>query len=117
MDPYLVVRQAASQDRADYRLDSAPLDARGQAELFTATHKASDVRVAMKRLVSRNPNALARMKREIECGSALYGHPHVMPTLDSGRGFDWFVMPLADGNAHKFVDSLRPSEDLLLFVE
>lgn len=91
-------------DRRDYALDAAPLDdTGGQALVFRARHKPSDAVVALKRLRSpRDEDAVARMRREIEIGRALDGHPHAMPILDADPDATWFVMPLASGNLADF---------------
>lgn len=95
-DPYDAVRMAASGTRGDYALDRGPIDRGGQAEVFRARHKPSGVMVAFKRLHPAMPNAVARMRREIEIAQALGGNPHVMPVLDYSNRHDWFVMPLAE---------------------
>jgi serine/threonine protein kinase len=116
VDPYDAVRQQARQARSDYRLDRAPLDEGGQAQVFGATHKETSVRVAVKRLQSRNPDAVARMKREVECGRTLDGKPHVMPVLDFGAAYEWFVMPMAAGSAEAFAQDLKRAGDLASMV-
>jgi serine/threonine protein kinase len=65
------------------------------------------VAVALKRVrSSRDEDALARMRREIEVGTTLE-HPNVMPVLDCDVGAAWLVMPLA-------IDNLEARRDYVL---
>ncbi|WP_327586794.1 serine/threonine protein kinase [Nonomuraea sp. NBC_00507] len=98
-DPYNAVRLAARGDRGQYALEPRPIDTGGQAEVFRARHKPSGALVAFKRLRSPNPNAVARMRREIEVARALGDNPHIMPVLDYSDRYEWFVMPLAQHTA------------------
>jgi serine/threonine protein kinase len=94
------VRAAARGIRADYDIDSPALDdTGGQAKVFSATHKATRVPVAMKklRIGDDTDDNIARTRREIEYGRSL-DHPNVTPVLDAADDFVWFVMPLAAGN-------------------
>ncbi|WP_086676968.1 protein kinase domain-containing protein [Amycolatopsis pretoriensis] len=100
-------------DRTAYRLNPRPLARGGQAEVIVAEHKVTGAKVAFKRLNSRNPRAVARMRREIELGGVLRGHAHVMPVLDHGPAFDWFVMPLAEENAEQASQRLTSGEKLV----
>jgi len=110
-DPYDAVRMAAAGKRADYALDRCPIDYGGQAEVFRARHKPSGVMVAFKRLRPAMPDAVARMRREIEIAQALGGNPHVMPVLDFSGRYDWFVVPLAQDTAATSLAALsQPTE-------
>ncbi|WP_170321571.1 serine/threonine protein kinase [Acrocarpospora pleiomorpha] len=94
-----VVRLTARGSRKDFALDARPIAGGGQATVFGAVHKPTGARVAFKRLDWRSPDALARMRREVEAARLFGGNPHVLPVLDWSRSYDWFVMPLADGTA------------------
>jgi serine/threonine protein kinase len=98
-DRYDPVRMAAQGRREDYALDPAPLDRGGQADVFRARHKPSRFVVAFKRKRDAAPDAVARMRREIEAAQLFGGNLHVMPVLDYSDRHDWFVMPLAEGTA------------------
>ncbi|MGW1446743.1 protein kinase domain-containing protein [Micromonospora sp. NPDC002411] len=113
---YNEILQAGRGTQTDYRLDSAPLARGGQADVVVAVHKQTGLKVAVKRLISRNPDAVARMKREIDCGRELGDNPHVMEVLDFSLTYDWFVMPLAEGSAETFVDELQSPPELRSFV-
>ncbi|MEV7624139.1 hypothetical protein [Actinoplanes sp. NPDC089786] len=99
MDPYDTVRLAARGNLRDYRRDARPIDDGGQAVVFRAEHKPSGVLVAFKKLRSTSPQAVARMKREVDVARALGDNPHVMPVLDHSDTYEWFVMPLAKETA------------------
>jgi serine/threonine protein kinase len=91
-------------ERSDYRCDRRPLGKGGYAEVFRATHKPSGSEVALKRLrKSIDETVPERMRREIKVMRALDGEPHVMPILDFSPKWNWYVMPLAEGDA----DALR----------
>lgn len=111
-DPYDAVRRAARGDRKAYALDPKPIDDGGQAVVFGARHKATGVRVAFKRRSSDAEDAVARMKREVDIAHALGDKPHVMPVLDHGPGYEWFVMPLADTSAADCRQALSTAEAL-----
>ncbi len=112
-----VVRKAARGRRADYRLEPRPLAAAGgQGIVFRSVHKASGIEVAMKKVLDHTDDALARMQREIDVASALYGHPRVMPVLDASPDSDWFVMPLAKGSAADRHTALGKDERLRRLV-
>jgi hypothetical protein len=115
-DPYDAVRVAARGDRKDYALDPGPLDNGGQAEVFRARHKPSGQFVAFKRLRTGNPNAVARMQREIEVARALGDNPHIMPVLDHSDRYEWFVMPLAQHTAAADRPALGQPEALRALV-
>jgi serine/threonine protein kinase len=112
MDTYAEVRKLARGYRSDYRLDPKPLAPRSQAEVYGAVHKQLGVRVALKRLYWAPVDAVARMRREIEFGRLLGHCPFIMPVLDSSDSFDWFVMPIADGNAEQYVKSFTDTAAL-----
>lgn len=82
--------------RQQYALSHRPLDRGGQAEIFPALHKPTGRRVAFKRLPVRDPEALARMRYEVEAQRALAPHPNIMPVLDHAEDYAWYTMPLAD---------------------
>lgn len=98
--------QPLNQEDA-YRLGHRPLGTGGQAVVFPAEHKVTGVKVALKRLRSMSVEAVARMHREIDFGLRYSGLDHVMPMFDHGLGHDWFVMPLASGNAEDSRAALR----------
>lgn len=106
------VRMAARGQEKDYELDSRPIDRGGQAEVYGARHRQTGLRVAFKRLRRRAPHTVARMRREIEAAQALGGSPHVMPVLDYGPRYDWFVMPFAEESAATAQPSLRDTSEL-----
>ncbi|MEU8435406.1 hypothetical protein AB0F18_21305 [Streptomyces sp. NPDC029216] len=70
--------------------------------------------MAIKQLHVKSPIGMraARMKREIEAGTALAGHPHAMPILDHATNHIWFVMPWADSTAEDHWEALRDPEQL-----
>ncbi|MFE2500176.1 serine/threonine protein kinase [Streptomyces scopuliridis] len=113
-DGYETVRSQASGDPRAYRRCQFRLPGSNQADVFEATHKKTGLIVAVKQLHGKNPRELrvARMKREIEAGRALTGHPHAMPILDHGADHTWFVMPWANGTAEDHKEVLRDSEPL-----
>ncbi|MDQ7909086.1 hypothetical protein RB614_31645 [Phytohabitans sp. ZYX-F-186] len=116
MDPYDAVRLAARGERRDYALEPRPIDDGGQAEVFRARHKPSGVFVAFKRLRSTAPDAVARMKREIDVARALGDNPHVMAVLDHSDKYEWFVMPLAQESAATVQAELSRPEALRQLV-
>lgn len=117
-DPPDPVRKAARGQNKDYALDRAPLGRGGQAEVFRATHKASGMAVAFKRLRPGHdtPDAIARMRREIEAAQAFGGGPHVVPVLDFSNQYTWFVMPLADRSAADALPELGDTTSLRALV-
>jgi hypothetical protein len=112
VDRYDPVRIAARGSRRDYALDRKPIASGGQATVFAAAHKPTGTRVAFKKLHSRSPNDMARMRREVEAAQLFGGHPHVMPVLDFSPTYDWFVMPLVTDTAQTLAANLR-SEPIL----
>ncbi|MGW1249544.1 AbiJ-related protein [Streptomyces sp. NPDC002535] len=100
-DRYAAIRAQAKGDRNDYSRARLPHPDSNQADVFESTHKATGARVAVKQLHGKYPpeGRAARMRREIEVGIALDGHPHTMPILDRGPDFTWFVMPWAETTA------------------
>jgi hypothetical protein len=117
-DPPNPVRKAARGQNKDYALDRAPIGRGGQAEVFRATHKVSGVAVAFKRLRPGHdaPDAIARMRREIEAAQAFGGGPHVVPVLDFSNQYTWFVMPLADRSAADALPELGDTTSLRALV-
>jgi len=98
-DPLDPVRVGARGLHTDYRLDPKPIATGGQATVFGAVHKPTNLRVAFKRLTARGPDQLARMRREVEAAQMFGDHPNVMPVLDFSPSHDWLVMPLAEDSA------------------
>ncbi|MET9878608.1 protein kinase [Actinacidiphila glaucinigra] len=115
---YERVRQAARHDRKDYLCPREPVPDGAQADVFQATHRTTEVVVALKKLHQRNPSErqIARMRREIEIGQQLSGHPHAMPILDFDNGHTWFVMPWAEATAEARQAQLRNPEQLRTLV-
>ncbi|MDQ7907639.1 hypothetical protein RB614_24255 [Phytohabitans sp. ZYX-F-186] len=111
-DPFDPVRVAARGLRTDYRLDPRPIATGGQAVVFGAVHKPTNLRVAFKKLTVRGPDQVARMRREVEAAQLFGSHPHVMPILDFSPGYDWFVMPLADDSAQTRASQLASPQRL-----
>ncbi|SMC47152.1 serine/threonine-protein kinase [Kibdelosporangium aridum] len=110
--PYEQVRHAARGQRKDYKLDRTPMARGGQAVVFRALHKSTQVPVAFKKLVADNRSAVARMRREIEASRKFGSHPHVMPVLDADTQNSWFVMPLAEATASTQADELADPDRL-----
>lgn len=107
VDRHDPVRIAARGSRRDYALDGKPIASGGQATVFGATHKATRSRVAFKKLNSRSPDDVARMRREVEAAHLFGGHPHVVPVLDFSPAYDWFVMPLVTDTAQTLAADLH----------
>ncbi|MFJ3099134.1 AbiJ-related protein [Streptomyces hydrogenans] len=118
-DGYEAVRSQACGDPKAYRRKKDPLPAGNQADVFEATHKNTGVTVAMKQLRAKIPAGMkaARMKREIEAGTALAGHPHAMPILDHAANHTWFVMPWADETAEKHSEALKDPKQLRPLID
>ena len=118
-DVYAPVRRAARGERKDYACPREPVPDGGQADVFEATHKTLGTTVALKKLHSKYPHErqVARMRREIEIGQLLDGHPHAMPILDSGADHTWFVMPWADATAAQRHELLREPAELRALVD
>lgn len=113
------VRSQASGDPKAYRRDTYPLPGSNQADVFRATHKATGITVAMKQLHVKSAVGMraARMKREIEAGNELAGHPHAMPILDHAANYTWFVMPWADSTAEDQGEVLRDPQKLRVLID
>lgn len=92
-------------DHSEYRT-SEELGMGGFATVFRATKRGSTQELALKvtKSVEENPDAHARMKREIDVQSRIIS-PHVMEILDSGEDGDWFTMPLAVGDLEKLAQN------------
>ncbi|MBP5880861.1 serine/threonine protein kinase [Streptomyces scabiei] len=116
---YAAVRRAARGERKDYACPREPEPDGGQADVFEAIHKATGTTVALKKLHSKYPaeRQVARMRREIEIGQLLDGHPHAMPILDFGADHTWFVMPWAQATAVKRRELLREPAELRALVD
>jgi len=80
--------------REFYALEARPLGRGGQAEVFKAKDRTTAEFVALKRVLSSDSDALARMRREIEVQLELR-HQHIMPVLRHAEDFTWYTMPLA----------------------
>ncbi|MEU8911725.1 protein kinase domain-containing protein [Streptomyces nigrescens] len=117
LNPYDLVRAQARGDRKDYRLDRLPKEEGGQAQVFRAVHKSTDVEVAFKRRASQRDTPAARMRREIEISQLLGQHPHYMPILDSNPVDGWLVMPMAEATAEQRRDELKYPSQLRALVE
>ncbi|MEU9575182.1 protein kinase [Streptomyces massasporeus] len=115
---YAAVGHAARGERKDYACPREPVPDGGQADVFEAIHKATGTTVALKKLHSKYPaeRQVARMRREIEIGQLLNGHPYVMPILDFGADHTWFVMPWADATAAQREEALRDPTELRALV-
>ncbi|GGT02679.1 AbiJ-related protein [Streptomyces cinerochromogenes] len=118
-DAYAAVRHAARGVRKDYDCPRTPVPDGGQANVFKATHKTLGTTVALKKLHNKHPaeRQVARMRREIEIGQLLDGHPHAMPILDFGAEHTWFVMPWADATAAERQELLREPVELRALVD
>ncbi|MFF1401326.1 protein kinase [Streptomyces sp. NPDC058287] len=115
---YDVVRRAARGERKDYDCPRLPVPDGGQADVFRATHKLTGKIVALKKLHQKYPaeHPVARMRREIEIGQLLNGHPHAMPILDFSVDHTWFVMPWAEATAEDRQEQLREPTQLRALV-
>ncbi len=100
----------------DYSVDPEMIEPGGQGVVYGATHKATQARVAFKRVRIRDDDTLARMRREIEAGYLFGEHPNVMPVLDADPEAKWFIMPLAAGTAKNYASELRASGQLRLLI-
>ncbi|WP_327708884.1 serine/threonine protein kinase [Streptomyces sp. NBC_00464] len=117
LNPYDLVRAQARGERRDYRLDRLPKEEGGQAQIFRAVHKPTDVEVAFKRRTSQRDTPAARMRREIEISQLLGQHAHYMPILDSNPVDGWLVMPMAQATAEQRRDNLSDPVQLRALVE
>ncbi|MFE9189000.1 serine/threonine-protein kinase [Micromonospora sp. NPDC007208] len=115
--PLHQLRLAARGERRDYALDPKPIADGGQAIVFGARHRASGVRVAFKRLKIKNPENVARMRREVEAGQRFGNNAHVVPVLDFDPAAGWLVMPLASDTAAETLDEFESSRGLLELVK
>ncbi|MFG2441100.1 protein kinase [Streptomyces sp. NPDC048508] len=113
---YAAVQATARGHRKDYAMDRVRMEEGGQADIFAATHKASGVRVALKRRRSQRETPAARMRREIEVAQDLNAHPHYVPILDANPAEGWLVMPMAHSTAADHRDCLRQPAALLELV-
>ncbi|MFC4034057.1 restriction endonuclease, SacI family [Streptomyces polygonati] len=102
--------------RGDYACEVRPIEG-GQAQVFWATHKPTGRKVALKKIRSAFSHRVARMKREIEVGCMLNGHPHAMPILDFSQDYTWFVMPRAQGTAQERHFDLQQTPALLALLQ
>jgi hypothetical protein len=116
-NPYDLVRSQARGERRDYRLDRLPKEEGGQAQIFRAVHKPTDVEVAFKRRTSQRDTPAARMRREIEISQLLGQHAHYMPILDSNPVDGWLVMPMAQATAEQQRDILSDPMQLRTLIE
>ena len=109
------MRAVARGERRDYSLSKTPMPG-GQAHVFAATHKPTEIPVAFKRLKRSDAESIARMRREIEVGREI-DDANVMPILDADEGFSSFVMPLAAGNLDERRQVVLGSDGLRTLVE
>ncbi|MEU8527168.1 protein kinase [Streptomyces sp. NPDC048629] len=117
---YHPVRASAQGVRSDYSCAKLPVPDSGQADVFEARHKNTGLTVALKKLHQKHPSErqVARMRREIEIGQLLDGHPHAVPILDSGSDGTWFVMPWASDTAERRQEALQNDpEELRALVD
>lgn len=112
-----VLRRLARGSIKDYAPDPDAIAHGGQAVVSGATHKATRVRVAVKRLRIRDEDSVARMKREVDAGRIFGEHPNVMPVLDADIEFQWLIMPLATGTARTYAAMLRAPDRLRELVD
>jgi len=80
--------------REFYALEARPLGRGGQAEVFKARDRQTGEHVALKRILSDDADALARMRREIEVQTDLR-HQNIVPVIRHSAQFAWYAMPLA----------------------
>ncbi|MFD5482157.1 AbiJ-related protein [Streptomyces hawaiiensis] len=115
---YDAVRLTAHGERKDYACPREPVPDGGQADVFRAVHKPTGTIVALKKLHQKYPaeRQVARMRREIEIGQLLTGHPHAMPILDFGADHTWFVMPWAEATAEDHRELLQEPAQLRALV-
>ncbi|NMO54837.1 protein kinase [Actinoplanes sp. TBRC 11911] len=108
------VIEPSAEVKARYRLAPKTLGIGTYAEVRQAERKSDGQQVALKRAFS-TPEAIGRIKREIEAQSQL-AHPNIMPIWDHGQDFLWYAMPIAEGSL-KALRSRLDEEDLesLLF--
>lgn len=114
---YADVALAASGSRSDYACERIPIAEGGQAIVFKAQHKLTGATVALKKVRSPLAKRIARMKREIEVGRLLNGHPHAMPVLDASPDATWLVMPFAESTAEQLRDTLQGTDSLVSLLE
>ncbi|MFJ6141116.1 serine/threonine-protein kinase [Kitasatospora sp. NPDC092286] len=111
MARYDLIMAVAAGNRRHYALEADKVQG-GQGNVHRALHKATGIPVAFKKLNSQLPSARARMKREIEIGAMLTGHPNAMPVLDHAADHSWFVMPWAEATAVDRRADLKKDEAL-----
>jgi serine/threonine protein kinase len=102
--------------REAYALSKAPIGEGGYAQVFKARVKATDEFVAFKRSRSRSAEDLGRLRREIQVQETLQPNEHSMPVWDSDPEFEWYVMPLALGDAEALRSQLLDSEERIADV-
>lgn len=91
-------RHTAPWSPPDYQCEADPFAEGGYARIYRARPQTSGNIVALKRLHSGDTeDARARLRREIQEQGRLH-HINVMPILDQDPAFEWFTMPLAEGN-------------------
>ena len=95
-----------------------PLGRGGYARIYSARVKSTGETVALKRLLTREPEDLGRMSREIRVQSDLQPNEHTMPVWDSGPDDSWYVMPLAQGDAVALrADHLGSEDEIATLVK
>lgn len=93
----LLSRNLLQGVEGEYAYDEVEIDRGAFATVHRATNRLSDKVVAVKRLHQGDPEAIARMRREIQEQRRM-SHAAVMPIVDHDPAYLWFVMPLADEN-------------------
>ena len=100
--------------RSDYACDKKPLGSGGYAVVHRAIHKPTGTEVALKRLrKSVDDTAADRMQREIKVMRQLDHEKHVMSVIDFSVRWNWYVMPLAVGDAYALRNDLIKESGLV----
>ena len=103
--------------KARYALSPRPIGEGGQAQVFEARDRSTNTFIALKRLrSSRDAEAIARMRREIDVQSTI-NHLHVMPVLDYSSQYQWYTMPLAEQSLGKLLVPIDTDELLIEIIE
>lgn len=110
------MRQKPDSRKAKYVLSREPIGEGGQAQVFEAHDRSTNAIVALKRVSSRDHEAISRMRREIEVQSTIK-HPNVMPILDHSSQYRWYTMPLAEQSLGKLSLPLHDDGLLIEIVE
>lgn len=81
----------------------------GYAKVSLGTRREDGRRLAIKELFSSDPESVARMRREINVQRRVL-HPHVMPVVEADPLFEWYAMPIADGNFEELLPRLSVAD-------